>query len=303
MSEMQAYLVLGGGLIGGAAASALADKGRAVTVLSRAPAAQRLGAIDWRYGSLHDSLPDSLLAGRRAVIYAAGSIFPATRVESVASALEEQLMPVVALAERAARQGARCFVFLSSGGTVYGNTAIVPTHEAVPTNPINLYGAIKVMTEQALAEVGRRTGMSIVSLRVSNPYGPGQQGSRRLGFVAAAIEAARAGQPVTIWGDGLTTRDFVHLDDVSNAVCLAADYTEGTQVLNIASGREASLLEICRLVGEASGHRLDVRFEEARSVDVRRNVLAVERAAAVIGWQPQVTLEEGIRAMCQAVVG
>lgn len=292
------YLVVGGGLIGGAAAAALADNGAVVSVLTRTPAPQQLGRVEWHYGSLNDEVNDSLLLGKRGVVYAAGSVFPATKIDSVVRAIDEQVSRVVALAERAAAMGVRSFVFISSGGTVYGNTSIMPTPEEAPCEPITLYGTLKVMTEQALAEVSRRTGMGVVSLRVSNPYGPGQQGSRRLGFVAAVIDACRERRPVTIWGDGLNTRDFVYLDDVSKAICLAANYEEGAQSLNIGSGQEVTLLDVCKLVGEISGNAIDIIFEEGRNVDVRRNVLVIDKAARVLGWHPQFDLEAGIRLMC-----
>ncbi len=295
--EAGGYLVVGGGLIGQASATMLAQRNPDVTVLTRVPPPQQLGPIDWRFGSMGDPELGTLLKGRRAVIYAAGSIFPATPVASLAQAVQDHVVPVVALAESAAAHGGQCFVFLSSGGTVYGDTNIIPTHEDVARHPINLYGTIKVVTEQALVEVSRRTGISVVSLRVSNPYGPGQQGSRRLGFVAAAVEAALSGAPVTIWGDGLNTRDFVHIQDVARAVGLAADFSGGAQMINIGSGQETSLVEVCRLVGQVSGSELEVRFEQARSIDVRRNALAIGRAAAVLGWAPEISLDAGIAGM------
>ncbi|EHJ58189.1 hypothetical protein NSU_4826 [Novosphingobium pentaromativorans US6-1] len=76
-----------------------------------------------------------------------------------------------------------------------------------------MYGTVKALTEQALFEVGRKYGITIVVLRVANPYGPGQSGTRRQGFVAAAVKTALAGEPIVIWGDGSTTRDFVYLDE------------------------------------------------------------------------------------------
>lgn len=296
-------LVVGGGLIGQASATALAEQGWQVTVVTRVPPPQELRSIDWRFGSICDPHIVSLLAGQRAVVYAAGSIFPATPVVSVAQAYQDHVFPVIALAERAAAEGVSCFVFLSSGGAVYGDTGFVPISEDAICRPISLYGTIKLCTEQALFEISRRTGMSVVVLRVSNPYGPGQQGSRRLGFIAAAVEAALKKVPVKIWGDGKNTRDFVHIEDVAKSVLLASSYSGGAQVLNIGSGKETSLLEICRLVTKICGVELTISLEPARLVDVRRNALEVGRAELVLGWVPEVELEDGIAALVSRRVG
>lgn len=287
-------LIYGGGLIGGAAAKSLSEAGNRVTVVTKAPSLQNLEHVDWRFGDLSSDRPDELLAQCQAVVYAAGSLSPASVAPSIAQLLASQVIPVVELAEQAARLAVPNFVFISSGGTVYGQPDIIPTHEDVRTAPINAYGMIKVQTEQALMEVSRRSGMRVIILRVSNPYGPGQQGIRRLGFIAAAIETAFRNEPLTIWGDGLSTRDFVHLSDVANAVTLAAFYQGESDIFNIGAGSETSLLEICELVGQKIGKRLEIRHEDSRSVDVKRSALDVSKAARLLLWKPNKPLEEGI---------
>lgn len=297
---MASWLMYGGGLIGSAAAARMAAAGQALTVVTRAPEPQHLSGVEWRFGDLSDGAFDSLLKDRSALIYAAGSMAPASQVQSVAKALSDQVIPVVALAERSAASGVANFVFISSGGTVYGHATQVPTPENAGIAPINAYGMVKAQTEQALLEVGRRTGMRIVILRVANPYGPGQQGNRRLGFIAAAVEAVRQDSPLDIWGDGQATRDFVHLDDVAEAILRAASYCGESAIFNIGTARETSLLEICKIVSDLSGRPLKLVFHEGRSVDVQRNCLAIDHAATVLSWRPRVALQDGISALLQA---
>lgn len=289
-------LVYGGGLIGGAAAKAISNAGLPVTVVTRAPSLQHSDAIDWQFGDLTTDRADAFVANRQAIVYAAGSLSPASQVPSIAKLLTTQILPVVELAEQAARLNVPTFVFISSGGTVYGMTDIVPTHEDVRTAPINAYGMIKVQTEQALMEVARRSGMRVIILRVSNPYGPGQQGTRRLGFIAAAIEATFRKEPLTIWGDGLSTRDFVYLTDVAEAVLLSTRHQGESDIFNIGAGHETSLLRVTELVGQFSGAPLEIRHEPARSVDVRRSALAINKAKTLLNWSPQVCLSDGILA-------
>lgn len=274
---------------------AIANAGLPVTVVTKAPTLQNADAVDWQFGDLTMDRTDAFVTNRQAIVYAAGSLSPASQISSIAQLLTSEMLPVVELAEQAARLNVPNFVFISSGGTVYGMVDTVPTDEEVRTAPINAYGMIKVLTEQALLEVSRRSGMRVIVLRVSNPYGPGQQGTRRLGFIAAALEAAVLNEPLTIWGDGLNTRDFVYLDDVAQAVLLASRYDGDSGVFNIGAGTETSLLQIVELIRELSGTPLAVRHEPARLVDVRRSCLAVDKARAVLGWSPKVSLETGVK--------
>jgi len=289
-------LIYGGGLIGGAAARVIAETGVPVTVVTRAPALQDAGSVDWQFGDLNSERPDAFLANRECIVHAAGSLSPASQVSSIAQLLAREVLPTVELAEQAARLNVPTFVFISSGGTVYGHAQTVPTDEDVRTAPINAYGMIKVQIEQALMEVGRRSGMRVIVLRVSNPYGPGQQGTRRLGFIAAALEAAVRQEPLTIWGDGQSTRDFVFLSDVARAVLLSARHHGESGIFNIGAGTETSLLSIVNLVERLSGLALPIRHEPARSVDVRRSCLAIDKARTHLGWSPKVSLEVGISA-------
>ncbi|WP_052118060.1 NAD-dependent epimerase/dehydratase family protein [Novosphingobium pentaromativorans] len=205
--------IIGGGLIATAGALALGNLGTPVTVVTRAPPPLNGKNIAWNYGDVSSSTAYQAVAEAQSVVYAAGTLGPATQLESVHGAIAEEIVPVLKLAEEAALKGVRTFVFISSGGTVYGPNAPLPTKESVRAAPINMYGTVKALTEQALFEVGRKYGITIVVLRVANPYGPGQSGTRRQGFVAAAVKTALAGEPIVIWGDGSTTRDFVYLDE------------------------------------------------------------------------------------------
>ena len=294
MAERGRVLVVGGGFIGTAAARTLASCGHSVSVLSRAPASLSLDHINWIYGSIDYPNLVELLEGVDAVVCANGTIAPGTRLDSVAAVLSHDLVPVVELAERAASAGVRRLIFISSGGTVYGQNAPLPTPESARSAPINTYGLVKVVTEYALLDVARRTNLSVTLLRVSNPYGPGQIGNRQLGFVGAAIHAALNRSALRIWGDGLVTRDFVFIDDLARAIALAAASRSCSSILNIGSGVGTSLLEVCAMVEKATGNPICVVFEKARSVDVTSSTLDILRARKVLEWQPEVSLEEGI---------
>ncbi|MFC3698561.1 NAD-dependent epimerase/dehydratase family protein [Sphingobium xenophagum] len=294
MSKAGSCTIIGGGLIATAGALALEELGSNVTVVTRAPPPLGGDSIEWTYGDVASQAAVHAVERAESVIYAAGTLGPATKLETVHSGISDEIVPVLKLAEQAAGSGCKTFVFISSGGTVYGPNVPLPTHEDVRTAPINIYGTIKVLTELALLEVGRKYGISIVILRVSNPYGPGQSGTRRMGFIAAAAKAAMAGEPIVIWGDGSTTRDFIFIDDVGRALALAAGYRGNSVILNIGSGEGHSLLQICKIVSSNSPRPLNVQFDSGRAFDVPKNYLDISRAAQVLGWRPQVALNDGI---------
>jgi UDP-glucose 4-epimerase len=294
MGNGDSVLVVGGGFIGTAAARALAAHGRRVNVLTRAPAPVDLSTVEWSYGDLQSSRLEALIEGKGAIVCARGTITPATEVETLSAALTDELIPVVRLAETAARLSVPHFVFTSSGGTVYGEAQPVPTTELACPAPINTYGVLKSQTEQALLEVARRTGITVIILRVANPYGPGQVGTRQLGFVGAAVRAAVSGSKLTIWGDGSVTRDFVFIDDVGRAFASAVEFNGPSTIINIGSGNGTSLRQVCTIIEKVTGRSLELELSEARAVDVRRSTLDVTRARTLLRWQPTVSLEEGI---------
>lgn len=297
MTETPSCTIIGGGLIATAGALALEKAGQRVTVVTRAPPPLAANKIGWDYGDVTSDVAYRAVAGVETVMYAAGTLAPATQLEWVHGAIADEVIPVLKLAETAARTGAKTFVFISSGGTVYGPKAPVPTHETERTAPINMYGTIKSLTEQALLEAGRKYGITIVILRVSNPYGPAQSGTRRLGFIAAAVKAAIAREPIVIWGDGSTTRDFIYIDDVGEALAASAAYRGESVILNIGCGEERSLLDVCDIVSAHAVHALDVQFESGRFFDVPRSCLDITRARDTLGWMPRVNIDHGIREM------
>lgn len=293
MSGARSALIIGGGFIGRAAAARLAHAGWAVEQVTRAPTSPLPGvarrAIDYRAAEV-----SSLLAGKDVLIFATGEMIPAMLPADLAQAYVEQVAPVIELAERAQRAGVARMVFVSSGGTVYGPAAPVPTDEDAATHPANVYGFLKLQTEHALRFVATRSGLSIVNLRVANPYGTGQRTDRPLGFVTAVLDRALRGEEVAIWGDGTATRDFIHIDDVARAIEAAACGEGTADVINIGSGVETSLNAVCALVAEATGVEVRRTHFPPRPVDVARSVLAIARAERELGWRPSIALRDGI---------
>jgi UDP-glucose 4-epimerase len=183
-------------------------------------------------------------------------------------------------------------VFSSTGGAIYGECQ-GPAREDHPRTPLSPYGVAKLAGEEYLAAWNRLRGTRHGTLRFGNVYGPRQEAGLEGGVVAIFLNAMAGGEETTIFGDGGQTRDFVHVDDVVRALLLAPG---GGGVFNVGSGVETSVRELHERCRAVSGDERPPRQAPPREGDVVRSVLDVSLAAAELGWRPEVSLDEGLRA-------
>jgi UDP-glucose 4-epimerase len=183
-------------------------------------------------------------------------------------------------------------VFSSTGGAIYGECQ-GPAREDHPRSPLSPYGVAKLAGEEYLAAWNRLRGTRHGTLRFGNVYGPRQEAGLEGGVVAIFLNAMAGGEETTIFGDGGQTRDFIHVDDVVRAVLLAPGRGG---VFNVGSGVETSVRELHERCRAVSGDERPPRQAPPREGDVVRSVLDVSLAAAELGWRPEVSLDEGLRA-------
>jgi UDP-glucose 4-epimerase len=252
--------------------------------------------IDWIIGSTSDeALFASAVRGVEVVVYLASGSLPASANNDIAAEIDSHVRTTIKAAEICCNADVQTFVFASSGGTVYGLDADVPLKEDCATFPLSAYGVSKLTIEHYLRIISRLHGMRTVALRISNPFGEGQRAVRSHGFVAAAMSAAIKGTTLPIWGDGSIVRDFVYAADVGRAFSAACRYDGPSAVFNIGSGEGRSLSEIVKLVELVCKRAILVEYYPYRKLDVRRNVLDVTQAKNILGWNAEVTLEEGMK--------
>jgi len=185
-------------------------------------------------------------------------------------------------------------IFSSTGGAIYGDAEEIPTTEYAPTYPVSPYGINKLAFEKYLNYYFQVYGLNYTILRFANVYGPRQFKGGEAGVIAIFIDNAVKGLESKQYGDGLQTRDFVYIDDVTRALYLAKDIDCRGEI-NISLGREINLLEIRQEIAAALGETIKVKEEEAKAGEQRRSVLSRERAKAVLNWEPEVDLKEGIK--------
>lgn len=193
------------------------------------------------------------------------------------------------------------FVFSSTGGAIYGDFVDVPTAEHAPKDPESPYGIAKLSAEYYLAYYARVHRLDTVALRYSNVYGPRQNPHGEAGVVAIFCARILEQKPLTVFGEGTQTRDYVYVSDVARANVAA---TTGTlerpaqldlRAFNVGTARQTTVLELANGLRRAAGSDVAVQHAPARTGEQQRSAIVIDKAERELGWSPQVALEEGLR--------
>ena len=192
------------------------------------------------------------------------------------------------------RRNVRRVVYISTGGAAYGDTDVIPTPEDHPARPTSPYGVSKVAAESYLTCWQGITGVSTLSLRLANVYGPRQNPLGEAGVIAIFAHRLLRGEPCVVHWDGEQTRDYVYVEDVADAVSRALDRPEVPGIVNIGTGVEVSVNELYRRLAALAGVTQPPEHGPRREGDWRRGALDATRAAKTLGWTPLTTLEAGL---------
>lgn len=293
---MKILVLGGGGFIGYHLVEDLVAVGHEVKVLGRSRISGRPLPAGVKYvsGELADSqLMRELLMDVDAVAHLISATVPATGDKNPGKDVELNLLGTLSLLEDMAACNVTRILYLSSGGTVYGKPQEVPIPEGHILDPICSYGVVKVAIESYLKLYEIKSGLRPVVIRASNPYGLYQGNLGVQGIIGTYLNLALKHQPIEIWGDGSTIRDYIHVKDLSS-LCVKVLLSDKVGVYNGGSGTGTSVLHIAEIVQEITGNPIPVVYKPHRSLDVPISVLDIERAKMDFGWQPKIGLREGI---------
>lgn len=298
---MRVVVIGGSGFIGTNVAIQLKREGHEVVVLDRIPAADRVfeqNQIAFAEGDYISgkNIRETVQEGD-CVIHLVSTSQPNQSNRNILKDAEDNLLPSLRLFDICVERKAAKLIYASSGGQVYGIPVYTPIDEQHPTDPQSAYGIHKLAVEKYLQLYARLYGLGVQILRISNPYGPGQQPFRGQGVIATFIASAYLKQEVEIWGSGKAVRDYIYIDDLVAAFGRAVAYQGAEQVFNIGSGAGTSVLDILTCVEQVTGITIPKRYMDAKSSDVNTNILNCKKAAQELSWQPVVGLKEGIRRM------
>jgi len=200
----------------------------------------------------------------------------------------------VRLAEAAQQAGVRKIVHTSSGGSIYGTPPTYPTSETARVDPASPYAAGKYAGEVYLNMFRNLYGLECSHVAPANVYGPRQDPHGEAGVVAIFSRALLSGRPTKIFGDGSDTRDYVFVDDVIDAFVKAAGEAGGGQRFNVGTSVETSVRQLHSAIAKAAGAPDAPEFYPPRLGDLKRSCLDNSRAASVLGWRPNVKLDDGV---------
>ncbi|MBK49705.1 MAG: UDP-glucose 4-epimerase [Chloroflexi bacterium] len=187
----------------------------------------------------------------------------------------------------------RNFIYINTGGALYGEPKYLPVDEKHPINPISPYGLSKWTAERYFL-MQKNACDYVKILRLANVYGPGQDAFGEAGVVSIFSNKILSNEPVTIFGDGKQTRDFVYVSDVVDAFKQALKKDESFSV-NISSGEAVSINELYDLMSQISGNVISANYEDVRYGDLLHSVLSNKLATELLGWVPRVDLGQGIK--------
>ncbi len=305
-------LVTGGaGFIGSNVVDALVARGDRVTIVDHLGTGKR-GNLESALGegaTLHvvDVRDTDAMAGvfgqsrPEVVFHLAAQIDVRHSVASPVDDASTNVLGTIAVLENARAHGARRVVNTSTGGGLYGDATLLPTPEDHEIRSLAPYGQSKHAAEGYCELYTRLHGLSTVSLRYGNVYGPRQDMHGEAGVVAIFCGRVADGAPLTVYGDGTQTRDWVEVGDVVRANLLAADAAL-TGPVNIGHGRETSVLDLLSALGEVAGRPVEEpQFLPARPGEVSRSCLDVSRAGAELGWRAETDLMAGLRRVLATV--
>ncbi|HEX6451197.1 MAG TPA: SDR family NAD(P)-dependent oxidoreductase [Trebonia sp.] len=300
MSASRRVLVTGGaGFVGATLVRRLIASGYQVRVIDNLTTgdAAHLAGVDAELvtGDIRDAAAlDAALAGMDSIIHlaAAGSVIGS--VQDPAMNFDVNVNGTFQVLDAARRAGITRTVQASTGGALIGDATPPVSEQSLP-KPISPYGASKLAGEGYAHAFAKTYGIRTVAIRFGNVYGPWC--ARKRGVLNVFFESIHDGRPMVIYGDGTSSRDYVHVEDISNALQLAleAENLSGGSVLHAASGVETSITELASLCRSAAGvpdHPIE--FRPARPGEVGRNFASYDLAHELLGYSPSVKREDGI---------
>lgn len=303
---MKNIVILGGqGFIGYNLTKLLAASGCHVSVFTRHLIQDRmLPGVDYIEGEFADIAAYSkYFDGIDAVYHLINSSIPHQERDKIIPDIQQDLVPTINLLSLCAEKRIKV-IFTSSGGTIYGtpqkNEPIKETH---PVNPSCSYAVIKLTIEKYLHIFHQLYGLEYLTLRIANPYGPYHK-SKKQGIIDIFLNKVKNDEPINIWGEGHTVRDYIHITDVCSALSQALHYQPAPaepRTFNIGSGQGASINDILSIIQAVSGKNISPEYSEARSIDIPYNVLDSSLASKALNWSPSIALKDGIDSLWRSM--
>ncbi|MCH2045610.1 MAG: NAD-dependent epimerase/dehydratase family protein [Saprospiraceae bacterium] len=295
-------LITGGtGFIGSHVVETLLRDGHTVKVLSTSSSihpnlkrvADQIEILRGNFGN--EVLMTNYLDQIDILIHLAWTTVPKDASDNPIYDAQSNLVGGLHLLEACVKAKIKKLVFISTGGALYGRPDYTPVDELHPLRPISAYGISKMTFERYLYFYYKNRGLDYTVLRLSNVYGPRQNLSKKQGVIGIWLDKIIRHEPIEIWGDGQVVRDYIHVNDVAEALSLLLQYAGGYKIFNLGSGHGVSLNQILSIAKDLSDDPVKISYLPSRSFDVKVNILDSSRITEALNWKSQISLDAGIK--------
>ncbi|MFD0930367.1 NAD-dependent epimerase/dehydratase family protein [Methylophilus glucosoxydans] len=298
---MSTLLIGGGGFIGSSLIPYLLESGREHIIVvgrSKTPKLTLPTTVKYLSGDISNEVfARKLLSDADEVMDLAYSTVPKTSFDDPIHDVLGNLPSTVNLIKLASEYDLKKFLLVSSGGTVYGNAMYLPIDEAHLTNPVSPYGITKLASEKYALMYQRLAGLPVTIVRPGNPYGINQMPGKGQGFIATAIFQILKNEPVSIFGQNGTIRDYIYINDLAKGILCALENGKSGDIFNIGTGIGYSNRQIINhIIKLASSSKLKLNILPERPFDVAESVLSPAKLTYVSGWRPEFSIEDGLHA-------
>jgi UDP-glucose 4-epimerase len=291
-------LIGGNGFIGSHLIDELLDEGYPITVLDKRHELYRKPNQNVRYyiGNYNDSnILNQALAHSDIVIHLAHIGTPISSAMNTEREILNNILAFSMLLEKVKTSNIQKFIFLSSGGAVYGIPDCLPVDESYKGWPISPYGISKLTMEHFLHMFSHFTMVPYIILRPSNPFGPRQNFMGKQGIIPVAIYHALTNNPLKIWGNGNAVKDYFFINDLTRVVVDILKINKINEVFNIGSGKGISIRSLVDTIQKVLKIHIQLIFEPQYKEDVTEVVLSCRHLHEATGWEPKINLEKGIK--------
>lgn len=289
-------LVLGGtGFIGSHIVRRLIKDGYSVRCFSRSPntdfSNEKVEYIYGDYTNYEDF--NSLLKDIDIVFHCISSLVPAKDTINEEYEIKANLLPMNRLLKAIRFSQSKKFIFLSSGGAIYGDHGAINVSENMKKLPISLYGVLKLHQEEQIMLESRRYGLKSIIIRPSNPFGPGQLYNKPQGVIAKFLFAMKNFDDIHVYGEGQAVRDYIFIEDLIDACIISMD-DDITGTYNIGSSIGYSVNEIINALSFETLLEPNIKYYPQREFDIKYSVLDCKSALNNLKWKPKTSLKKGI---------
>lgn len=291
---MRKILILGGnGFIGKNLSKYLVGQKEEVYSFDITTPVERVSGVHYITGDFFDDyVLKKVICNMDIIFHAVCTLNPGNSNDKYIMGYERDFVQTIKLCSWLQQTKSR-LIFLSSGGTVYGNQPVQPIKEDAVAVPINHYGNLKLCIENTIRTMNFQSKKNMLIARISNPYGPGQDYKKGVGFIDACIKKGVNGEDVEVWGDGEIVRDYIYIDDACRMLYTLTRYEGDDEVFNISSMIGTSQNDVLKII-KSIFTNMNIRYTKSRSVDAKKIVLDNSKIMALDDFS-LVPVEEGIK--------